>query len=363
MLQRKEMTTLLINVISTKMLLTFPRILIINSGNSAWIQIIYNTAITFLVFFVTFKIYRGKSNIIELAQKSGGKGLKIVVGLLVFLTLMINFTQIVRIFPEMIKIVLLQDFNVEYITVVFLIAIGVAAYIGIESIAKINYIFMPIAGVTLVAFLLLLIPYYNIDNIMPLFGNGYKSIFVNGINTVSLFSDLLLLNVLLPHCENIAEAKKSGKRAIIISSTIAIVIILAFCLIYPYPASKEFMVPVYQLARVIHLSSFFSRFEAIFQFLWSIIMLLYSAIYIYALCYVWQTTFSLKHYKPLIFPIVVISGVISLIPVSILDLLRSEKWENVIIYPVAFLLPLVFGIVSRKFYGEQKRKGDRGEKI
>lgn len=363
MLQRKEMTTLLINVIATKMLLTFPRILIIDSGNSAWIQAIFNTLIVFLIFFITAKLYRGKKNIIELAEMSGGKTLKIIVGMLVFIALMLNYTPIIRIFPETIKIVLLQDFNVEYITVVFIIAVAIGAYIGIESLAKINYIFMPIAGFVLLAFLLLLIPYYKLDNIMPVFGNGYKEIFVDGFNTVSLFSDILLLNIFLPHCENAAEAKKSGKKAIWISATIAVVILLAYCMIYPYPASKEFMIPVYQLARVIHLSSFFSRFEALFQFIWSILLLLYTGIYVYALCYVWQTTFGLKYYRPLILPVVIISGIISLIPGSLLDLVRIEKWENLIVYPIAFLLPIVFGIVSRRYYGEQKRKGDNGEKI
>lgn len=362
-LQRKEITALIINVISTKMLLTFPRIFIINSGNSAWIQAICNLIVVLLIFFITSKLYRGKKNIIELAEMSGGKGLKIFIGILVFIALIINYVSIIRIFPETIKIVLLQDFKVEYITVVFLIAIAIGAYIGIESIAKINYIFIPIAGVVILAFLLLLIPYYKIENIMPVFGNGYKKIFVDGFNTVSLFSDILLLNIFLPHAENAAEAKKSGRKAIMISATIAIVILLSYCLIYPYPASKEFMIPVFQLARVIHLSSFFSRFEALFQFVWSILMLLYSAVYVYALCYVWQITFNIKHYRPLIFPVVLISGIISVIPVSLLDLVRMEKWENIIVYPIAFLLPIIFGIVSRRYFGEQTRKDDRGEDI
>ena len=71
MLQRKEITALLINVISTKMLLTFPKILIIDSGNSAWLQIIYNTAIIFFVFLLTSFLYRGNKNIITVAEQGG----------------------------------------------------------------------------------------------------------------------------------------------------------------------------------------------------------------------------------------------------------------------------------------------------
>lgn len=361
MLQRKEMTTLLINVISVKMLLTFPRIIIINSGNSAWIEIIYNTIVAALLFLLTVTLYRGKQNILELAQMSGGKGLKILIGVLVFIVLMINFASIIRIFPETVKVVLLQDFKIEVIIGAFIIAVAIGAYMGIEAIAKINNIFMPIAGVIFVAFVLLLIPYYKLDNLLPVFGNGFNSIFVKGFHTVSLFSDILILNILLPKCENYSEAKKSGWRAIYMSAVVSLVITLAYCLIYPYPESKEFMIPVYQLARTIHLSNFFSRFEAVFQFVWSIVLFLYAAIYIYTLCYIWQTTFSLKYYKPLIFPVVIISGVIALLPSSIIDIVDAEKWENLVVYPVAFLLPIIFGMVSRRYYGNKKLNKKGGE--
>ncbi|MCI8980249.1 MAG: GerAB/ArcD/ProY family transporter [Clostridia bacterium] len=356
MLQRKEMTTLLINVISTKMLLTFPKIMIIDSGNSAWIQAIYNTAIAFLIFWVTMFFYRGNKNIITLAENFGGKTLKIIVGVVVFSVLMINCASIIRLFPETVKIVLLQDFKVEFIIAAFLVAIGIGAYMGIEAIGKINNMFIPIAGMVFLTFLLLLIPYYRFENILPIFGEGYKAIFVKGFNTISLFSDLLLLNILLPHCENLYEARKSGQKAIFISGVIAVLILLSYCLIYPYPASKDFMIPVYQLSRIIHLSSFFSRFEAMFQFIWSILMLLYSAIYIYTMCYILQTTLSLKHYKPLVFPVVVLIGIIGMIPGSVIDLVKSEKLENIIVYPAAFILPFLFGLVSRKYYGEKRKE-------
>lgn len=363
MLQRKEMTALLINVISLKMLLTFPRIFIINSGNAAWIQALYNTAAVFLIFFVTTKLYRGNKNVIQLAETAGGKTLKIIVGMTVFAVLLINFSSVVRIFPESVKSVLLQNFKLEVIVITFVIATAIGAYIGLQSVAKVNYLFLPVAGAVLLAFLLLLIPYYRFSNIMPVFGQGYKAIFGKGFNTVSLFSDILFLNILLPHCENAGEARKSGVKALVIGAGISVIILLGYCLVYPYPASKEFIIPVYQLARIIHLSSFFSRFEALFQFVWSILVLLYSSVYVYTMCYVWQITFNLKFYRPLIFPVVLISSVIAMVPNSMLDLISTEEIRSLIVYPIAFLLPLIFGAVSRRYYGERMRKDESDEEV
>ncbi len=165
-----------------------------------------------------------------------------------------------------------------------MLAIGIGAYIGLEPIARVNNMFMPLAGIVLLLSLILLIPYFNINNIFPILGNGVYSITVKGINTISLFSDILLLNILLPYCENTSEAKKSGWRAIYISATIGVVILLSYCLIYPYPVSREFMIPVYQLSRVIHLGNFFSRFEVIFQNLYGQFLCLYIHQFMYMHC-------------------------------------------------------------------------------
>ena len=83
MIDRKKMTTLLINVISVKMLLTFPKIMIINSGNAAWIECIYNTLIVIGLFWITTKLYRSNKNIIQLAEMTGKKWLKIIVGVVI----------------------------------------------------------------------------------------------------------------------------------------------------------------------------------------------------------------------------------------------------------------------------------------
>ena len=78
MIDRKKMTTLLINVISVKMFLTFPKVMIINSGNAAWIECIYNTLIVIGLFWITTKLYRSNKNIIQLAEMTGKKWLKII---------------------------------------------------------------------------------------------------------------------------------------------------------------------------------------------------------------------------------------------------------------------------------------------
>lgn len=348
MLRKKEITSLIINAIFVKMLLSFPRNIVANSGNSAWIQVLFNALIAAIIFFIIAKVYNEKKSVIEIAGERGGKWLKIPVGIIVFFVLMINFLSIIRIFPETVKIVLLNETDINVIILLFAGAAAFGAYMGIESISHIHYMFLPIASAIFIAFLLMLIPYYDIDNIMPIFGNGAKKTFLNGFSSISLFSDIILLSLLMPHAKSANDIKSGGIKAVIISGAVSVTVMLAYCLVYPYPVSEDFVFPLYQLARIVHLSSFFSRLEAIFQFMWSILVLLYASLYIYMICLVLQQTFALEYYKPLIFPVVVISYSLSLLPNSIVDTIGIEKTINNFTFPLAFIVPLIFGLATRR---------------
>lgn len=357
-LEKKEFSSLLITLMSVKLLLSYPIKLIKNSGNAAWIQVIFVTLIALAIFRFTTKIYEQKVNVIELVKIHTNKTLKIITGLLVFTVLLLNMITVVRIFPESVKIVLLQDTDTDIILAIFILTVFIGAKFGIESIAKINYIFLPICGILMLAFVLFLIPYYKLDNIFPILGKGIKNVFVSGISGLSIFSDIIILNILLAYSKNIAEVKKVGNRAIIISGAVGVLITFTYALIYPHPVSEEFILPVYQMTRIMHLGSFFNRFEAIFQFLWSILMFLYGAVYLYIMCFVWQITFSLKYIKPLMFPVALLVSSIAIIPESIMEADTLEGIFENITFPVAFLLPIAVGLLDR-----QKRKSDEKEAV
>ena len=347
MLRKKEITALTINAVLVKMLFEFPRTVILNSGNSAWMQIIYNLIIVLLIFFVTAKFYEKKKNIIEVADELGGKGLRIAVGIVMFVILSVNFLSVIRLFPETVKIVLLKDTPVNMIVFLFAAAAAFGAYMGINSIARIHCIFLPIANIILVLFIILLAPYYKVENIMPFFGEGAKKLFVNGFETVSLFADIILLNILLPYAQTLNDVKKSGYKSILISGGLSVIIMLAYCMLYPYPVSENFIFPVYQMTRMVHLSSFFSRFEAIFQFVWSLLLLLYASVYVYILSYIFQITFSLKYIKPVIVPVVIICYSLSLIPSSLAQTVGIEELISKIVFPLVFIIPFIAGIMGR----------------
>ncbi len=347
MLSKKQLAAVTINAIIVKMLITYPRSLFVLCGNAAWINVLYCTLIAVLIFLVTRIVYKFDYNVIELAEMGGGKVLRTITGIVVFIVLGLNFLSLLRIFPEMIRLVLLQNTYLEVIGLSFVASLVFGAYCGIEAIGRAHIIFIPLAGIAFLVFFLLLIPSLKIENIFPILGKGSYNIFVKGISGLSIFSDLLMINILIPYMKNVEDYKSIGNKSIWIGGGCAFLIVAAYSQSYVYPVSVRFLAPVYQLERLINLSDFFSRFEAVFQFIWSISILLYGSLYLAVLSEVWKESFGLKFSKPLIVPVITVLTGIIIIPGSLNSMVVWEYIINKWIYIPALAIPIIIGIVGR----------------
>lgn len=350
MLTQKQLTSIAITAFVTKMLVTFPTIMFRYCGNAAWLAGIYATVVGAGVFALIRKIYCTGENVITIAEKIGGTGLRIIVGIAVFVVLAANTVGLMRTFPEIIKLVLLQKTYVEIIGIVFLVALILCASWGIEGIARTIEIFIPIAGAVFAGFLIMITPQIHGEYLFPILGNGLKNIFFNGLECLSIFADILMINILIPYTNDLENYKKSGTNGIIIGGVCAIFIFLAYGLCYAYPATEQFVIPIYQMERLINLSDFFSRLESLFRFVWSIMILLYMCLYAAVLSEVWTQTFYLPHSKPIISPITIILACIAVIPQSLEDMVVWEANINKWIYIPALLLPLIIGGIYKMFH-------------
>ena len=344
-LEKKELTCTFINLIVVKMLFTYPRVMIQNSGNAAWIQMIYVTLIALGIFLFIDYFYKWQDDLFDCAEKIGGKALRVVIGLILTAVFTVNLANNMRIVPEIINTVLLPNMLTMSILLLFMVTISIGAYMGIYAICRINSLFMPIAAVVMFCFLLLLLPDINKNNLFPLVGLGTEKVFGTGIRSLSVFSDIMIIYIILPKCKNRRDTKKSIIYSLIIGGIASTVILLMYALIYPYPISREFILPVYQMARIANIGAYFQRFEAFFEFVWSIVMLLYCSFYLYIICYCFSRTFKIKFYRELIIPFVILAASIGFIPTSFIYFLSDGYFILRILTPILYVIPAFLGIV------------------
>jgi len=353
LLCKKDFTSIVINILYVKLLLGYPRQILLITGNAGWILSIYVTLIMLGIVFILSKIYDFSKTMLDSCDESFGKLLRIPAGIILTGVVLLSVSLVVRTYPETVKIILLQRTPFEIIIFIFSVAAFIGAYLGIEAIGRITTLFLPIASAVLIFCLIFLVPHMNIYNIFPLFGKGIKNIFTDGLIILSAFSDITVIFALSVKADK-KETVKSINKAIIIMGTIMTVILLVYGLCFPEEVSGNFLMPVYQLTRIIQIGDFFGRFEAFFEFVWSVSVLLYLSSYLYILAIIWKDTFKIKYYKPLLLPVLIIVLVFSIGEKSMVEFNKNFTAYSVTIATAGFLLPAVVGMICKKSLKERQ---------
>ncbi|MBR4173624.1 MAG: endospore germination permease [Clostridia bacterium] len=353
----KELTFLIANLLSVKAIFAFPRTLFETSANAAWIEVIFMTFVSWAMLEIAFLTYRisGKRSIIELSGDLGGKPLKIVISLLVILALSANFATEIRMFSESVKLILLPKTDIEYIIIMLAVTVCIGQMRGLSAIATVNAIFFPICLVFLGFIVVFLYKTYIIDNLFPVFGSGAKSILSGGIKNISCFGDIIAINLLLSHTRDISVPKKSGRKALLVASLTMLFICLSYALCYPHPMSKEYLLPVYQMSKMIRAGEYFQRFEAFFEFVWEISQLLYSAIYLFLICETATKAFGLSDRNAISYGIIALITLFAAEPSAVADVLLISKIADRFFAPIAYGLPILIPVLYVK--KSRKRRG------
>ena len=348
-LENKEVTTLLVNIITVKMLFTYPKSMIENAGNAAWIQCVFVSLITIAIYLIVESLYKaaGMRGLVGLAEAAGGKPLKMATGLILTVILLLHVSITIRSFPETIKLVLLPLTPIRLVLIIFALTVSSGAFFGFNSIARIHSLFMPIVAFVFVAFLLLLIPYMDINNIFPILSKGTLNIFAKGLESVSIYTDVIVLYIMMPFFKNRSQAHKCGLHAIVISAVVCSLIMAAYSLVYPYPASDELLLPLYQMTRLIKMGGFFQRLESVFEFVWSISMMLYASLYLFVICYVWSEAFDIKYSKYLIPPFALILSALAYLPPSVTSLIGIYSASRAISVFILIVIPTVLTVLFK----------------
>jgi len=196
-------------------------------------------------------------------------------------------------------------------------------------------------------------PFIEFSNLLPVFGKGANSIFIDGALKTSIFTELIILFLLTPFLKSHKRFKSSGFTGLAISSLFLIIAALVYLAVIPYPSAEEKILPIYHLARMINFGRFFQRLEAVFVLIWATAALMYVAVGLYFIAYLFKKSFGLKYHRPLIFPFAAIIFTLSLLPESLIQsaLLETEivrEWGWILVFAMPILLLIIGRFVKRK---------------
>jgi len=347
---RWEAIALIVNTICARIFLNFPRSMAEDAGTAGWLETIYFTIITFLLFWLISKLYAkfNRQDLLDIAELGGGGILRVVSGLIILALLLFIGTIILREYSENMKIIALSDSPISFVMGFFAVAMAVAAYLGLEGIVRSHAIVVPQIILALLFILVAAVPYCKPTNLLPVLGNGGYGILGKGFLRLSTYSPLLYLFLLPPFIKDQKSFKAVGYIALGISAFLLLGSVLVYLLAYPYPTQLEYFLPVFQLARLINYGRLFQRLESLFVITFAAAAMHYLSAILFFAIHVFKKTFKLAYHRPLILPFTAIIFTLGLLPNNLMTVIDLETKVSVrFFWGVTFILPIILLSLAR----------------
>jgi spore germination protein (amino acid permease) len=353
-----EATAIMVNLVFAHVMLIFPRDMVKFGGSASWIIPILITLIAFGYFVIILKLYKniGSLDLIDLSARIGGRTLKIIVGLLITLFLILTVSIFMGSFSQTIKIISLDKSPIEYVEALFFIGILVAAYYGIEVVARINSFLVPIVIIGFILITLGVVPEFKVNNLFPVLGAGYTSIVKGSILRLSTFASFIILFLMVPFFKK-KYLKRVGYSHIMISGLLLVWATLSFILVFPYEVAVNKKIPIYQMAKHIEFGNYIQRIESVYVLICSISVLLFLCVIFTFIIHVLAKTFELKRSRPIILPMAIIVFSLALLSKRTnIELLSNNLLTLISLF--GMLLPLLIIIIGATKKVGVEDKGD-----
>jgi len=351
----KESISLLTFALVTKVLFGIPSVIVQVSGNAAWYIIIISTLISLLFFYILCVLMKRfpNKNIVEVFNEVMGKFIGTLISVL-FVTFLIYYTGAsIREFVEMIKAYNLPGTATSIILITFIAVCLLGVYLGLETIARLSYIFFYGLAGGLILMFILAYNRYKFDYLFPFWGYGLKNIVYTGILRSSYFIEVFFLSVIINSLQGYKNFKRVGVISLILSGITMAISLFCYLLAFGFNMGQESVSGIFQLSRLIYINRFFQRVETIFLFVWVISSLIQTSFYMYVTISMYCKAFRIKKYRPLLLPLASLVYFFAILPSSLtqvfevhLTLLR--RYSFIFVYGTTLLVLIVAFIRGKK---------------
>lgn len=319
----QEAICLITITMGNQIFFTAPTIVTQNVGTAGWYMTFISAviaSISFTFIYLLLKRFPGK-DIIEVYSITFGNKLGFFISFTYAVSCLVAPSILLREFSEVLKVFILPLTPISIILGAVIIAAVVAAYLGLESIARISKIVAYIFLVGYISVLLLARNEYNFSNLFPFLGYGIGTTVIEGITRSSVFSEIILIAILAGSLQGIKHVKKIGYISIILSCLIISGGLFCLTLVFPYPVLQEMTSPIYTLARVVKYGVFVQRMDPLFIFLWNITTIISISALFYTSVRIFCQIFRLEDKRPIIMPLGVIVFSMTMTIVDITDVI------------------------------------------
>lgn len=353
-------------IMVNRIILNLPYAILENTGTGSIINLIYIGFIGFLIVLIVNKLFKffPNSDIIDISEYLGGKFLKIIVSIIfIALFLLTLFTTIID-FTNLLKVVYFHESPLIFILLFFIFALLISNLIGFRAITKTISLIVPFTIISILFTFFAVYDTVSLDKFTPILGNGYESIFINGLTNLFSFSIIVFFFFFKPLLKNSYDFEKITISSFIISWILLFLTIISLLSVFPSSNITSHINFLYSIVRKINLGNFLQRLDALFILLWILCIFSYLSIITFMSNTILKKVTSASNRSMFSYLIAIILLGLCLIPINIAEIKFMQstvyKYAILIITSITILLLLFANI---KFNYLRRRGGLNAKKM
>lgn len=300
-----ESILLIITIFANQIIFNTPNIILLATGSSAWINIIYVSIIAIVFVYIICKIFKKfpQEDILDISKFLGGNVLKTIIGIIYIIFFFIFNIAPICYFANAIKLIYFKNTPIILLVTLFLIPAIIINFYGLKSISSVIAIFTPLVLVSIFILLFGASKYFVIQNIFPLFGFGVKQTFLYGLTNLFAFSGIAYLFFLNPLLKESKDLTKISIITMIIAFIYLFLSIISLLLSFYCITMNDQLLSLYLLTRVLEFGAFLQRVDAIFIFIWILNTFCFSSLTLFYIITIFKKLTNIENPKALIFSI------------------------------------------------------------
>ncbi len=352
-----EAIMLILTIILTCAILSIPRNILVTTGSSSIINLIYISIIAlFIALFIVklLKKFPGL-DIIDISEIVGGKIFRNIIGTIFIVYFIFSSSILLRNFCESLKIIYFPMTDIPFIILLFIIALCIANRLEFSATLKTNLVISPIVFICTIFLFFANMNKFIPQRIFPILGNGLYDTFILGLTNIASFGGLVYLYFLPPFLKEPKNFKKISIFAVLFTSLYIILCVATLLFMFSSFIDINEISPLYNATRYIEFGTFFQRLESIFLIFWILSFACYLSIVSKFTMNIFKKITNIETKKPLIDVFGLLFFAVALFPKNC----ATSVFYETHLYPILMIAICIFLSLSILIVANISKKGDK----
>ena len=185
-----------------------------------------------------------------------------------------------------------------------------------------------------------------------LYGYGTKHVFLTDVTNIFAFNVVAYLYLLKPFLKSEKNYKKISIFAVVMCGIYLLIITITLLMTFSFITQTDETLSVYLVTRLISFGRFFQRIDAIFIFVWILVILSFLSLNIFIIAHIFKKITNLNSHTELVFSTAALLFSVSLMfknmsTVKFITANIYKLYNFILVFIVSFLI-LLFGFVKKR---------------